>query len=120
MASSGDFLRRSSSRLCRRQDWCGDDGLRASDGRRRAKAVGHARSIPRPTRGGSARGKVGRQGGVRKGRKRPTKPRFLSGIWSPRIKPKLCTRLGSGWAALAGLGISSSTLYAMNSEFQNF
>nr|BAD89457.1 hypothetical protein [Oryza sativa Japonica Group] len=55
-ASSDGFLRRSSSRLCRRQDWCGDDGLRASDGRRCAKAVGHVQAAPRPTRSGSARG----------------------------------------------------------------
>ncbi|BAD61163.1 hypothetical protein [Oryza sativa Japonica Group] len=56
MASSGDFLRLSSSWLCRRQDLCGGGGLRASDGRRRAKAVGHAQAAPRPMRGDTARG----------------------------------------------------------------
>ncbi|BAS77799.1 Os02g0233566, partial [Oryza sativa Japonica Group] len=51
-----------------------------------------------------------------KGRKKQRNPRFLSGVWSPRINSRLCTRLGGGWAALAKLGISSSTLCAMNSE----
>nr|BAD53719.1 hypothetical protein [Oryza sativa Japonica Group] len=33
--------------------WCGGGGLRASDGRRRAKAIGHAQAAPRLTRGDS-------------------------------------------------------------------
>nr|BAD31890.1 hypothetical protein [Oryza sativa Japonica Group] len=54
-ASSGDFVRRSSSWLCPRCDWCSGSGLMASDGRRRAKEVGHAQAAPRPTRSDTAR-----------------------------------------------------------------
>nr|AAT85235.1 hypothetical protein [Oryza sativa Japonica Group] len=42
-------------KLCRRHDWCGGGGLRASDGRWRAKAVGHARAASKPTRGDMVR-----------------------------------------------------------------
>ena len=68
---------------------------------------------PKPTRGGSTRGEVGRQGEAKKAT-------GLSELWSPRTQPRLCEGLDRCWAVLAGLDISSNTLRAMNSVFRNF
>lgn len=44
----------------------------------------------------------------------------LDGCGPPRINSRLCKYLGGCWAARAGLGISSSSSCAMNSEIQKF
>nr|BAD31888.1 hypothetical protein [Oryza sativa Japonica Group] len=51
-------------------------GLMVSDGRRRAKEVGHAQAAPRPTRGDTARGYSDARAARVKGRKRQRKPWF--------------------------------------------